>query len=338
MRNTDSGAKVAASYPTVRLVYGSLDDAAILTEEAARADIVLRMLFVVDHSIADMRLDTADSSDHAGAAQALTAGLAKHSADTPGYYIHLSGTGILMWYDAEHERYGQPPSSEQPLYNDYEDVDQLTSLPDTAFHRDVDKIVLAASRSSPNVRCAIACPPTIFGIARGPHNVRSRQINGLIRKTLRDGKAPIVGNGLTEWDNVHVFDLSRFWILLVEQAVQTGSGPVNPDIWGPKAYYFVAAGRHRWSDIARKVARIARDKGLIRTEATQRIDVLEARTSGDISWGLNSRGEARRARKVLGWSPSAPTLDETLPQEVDAEARELGLTKGQGELVAEASV
>jgi hypothetical protein len=34
---------VAAAFPKIRLVYGTLDDASILEEEAARADIVLRM-------------------------------------------------------------------------------------------------------------------------------------------------------------------------------------------------------------------------------------------------------------------------------------------------------
>ena len=43
VRNSDSGAKVAAEYPKIRLVYGTLEDSAVLEEESAKADIVIRM-------------------------------------------------------------------------------------------------------------------------------------------------------------------------------------------------------------------------------------------------------------------------------------------------------
>ncbi|RAL00007.1 uncharacterized protein BO80DRAFT_426070 [Aspergillus ibericus CBS 121593] len=37
------------------------------------------------------------------------------------------------------------------------------------------------------------------------------------------------------------------------------------------------------------------------------------------SWGLNVRCRAVRARKVLGWEPSRPSLEEELPQIVKEE-------------------
>jgi hypothetical protein len=42
VRNADKGAKVAASYPKVRLVYGTLDSVGLLEEEAGKADIIYR--------------------------------------------------------------------------------------------------------------------------------------------------------------------------------------------------------------------------------------------------------------------------------------------------------
>lgn len=42
VRDSDRGAVVAAAYPKIRLVYGTLDDAQVLEEESARADIVIR--------------------------------------------------------------------------------------------------------------------------------------------------------------------------------------------------------------------------------------------------------------------------------------------------------
>jgi hypothetical protein len=43
------------------------------------------------------------------------------------------------------------------------------------------------------------------------------------------------------------------------------------------------------------------------------------------SYGLNSRGQAKRARKYLGWNPTAPSLKEEVPNIVDVEAELLGL-------------
>lgn len=42
VRNSDKGAQIASQYPTIRLVYGDLDSAETLEEEARKADIVLR--------------------------------------------------------------------------------------------------------------------------------------------------------------------------------------------------------------------------------------------------------------------------------------------------------
>lgn len=47
VRNADKGAKVAAAYPKVRLVYGTLDSIELLEEEAGKADIIYRMTFLL---------------------------------------------------------------------------------------------------------------------------------------------------------------------------------------------------------------------------------------------------------------------------------------------------
>ena len=44
MRNPDKGAPIAAAYPKVRLVYGTLDDSKVIEDESARADIILRKI------------------------------------------------------------------------------------------------------------------------------------------------------------------------------------------------------------------------------------------------------------------------------------------------------
>ena len=38
-----------------------------------------------------------------------------------------------------------------------------------------------------------------------------------------------------------------------------------------------------------------------------------------ISWGLNSRGKAERASKTLGWKPTRGSIEELVPEILEAE-------------------
>ena len=60
VRNSDKGAQVASQYAKIRLVYGSLDDEALMEEETKKADIVINCAH----------------SDHQIGAKALARGLA----------------------------------------------------------------------------------------------------------------------------------------------------------------------------------------------------------------------------------------------------------------------
>lgn len=106
--------------------------------------------------------DTADASDHVGAAKAITAGLvAGHTKENPGYWLHTGGTGILTFEDSDKNEYG---NKSDKVYDDWEKVDELLTLPDHAFHRNVDQLVLEAGTKHADVlRTALVCPPTIYG-------------------------------------------------------------------------------------------------------------------------------------------------------------------------------
>jgi hypothetical protein len=109
-------------------------------------------------------IDAADASDHEGAAKAITKGLVKgHSKDNPGFWIHTSGTGIICFEDSDDDFAGLGRWSDKQ-YNDLSGVEELTNLPDRAFHRDIDKLVLdAAAKYNDAVKTVIVCPPTIYG-------------------------------------------------------------------------------------------------------------------------------------------------------------------------------
>jgi nucleoside-diphosphate-sugar epimerase len=104
------------------------------------------------------------------------------------------------------------------IYDDWDNISEVTSLPDSAWHRNVDKIILAASKSAPNVKTAIVCPPTIYGHGRGPGNIHSDQWYLLSRAYIQTGQAFTIGEGKNVWTKVHVHDLSKLYVMLVEEA------------------------------------------------------------------------------------------------------------------------
>lgn len=253
----------------------------------------------------------------------------------------------MTYQDTDADRYGQPLAYEP--YNDLEGIDALTGLPDHAFHRNVDKIVLDAA-GHPAIKAAIICPPTIYGKGRGVGNTKSRQVYVMANMTLKRGRAPIIGTGKASMDDVHVHDLTDLYIKMVDAALNP-EPEIDEHIWGPKEGYLLAeGGYHVWGEVAQWVAEAARAKGYIKdttlevsfpavpfsppvaesllTDHAKPLDVAEAKEIAGFeaaSYGLNSRGYAKRARKYLGWNPSAPSLKEEVPNIVDVEAELLGL-------------
>lgn len=215
-----------------------------------------------------------------------------------------------------------------------EHVSELTSLPDSAFHRDIDKIVLAAASDATKV--AIVCPPTIYGDGRGPGNQSSRQVVVLVKTALEQGKTPKIGRGLSEWDHVHVNDLADLFVLLAEAAAKNDKS-LDSKLWGKDVYYLAENGNHVWGDVSKWVAEDAYKKGFLKSEEVEAMDPDKAKEIAGfeaLSWGLNSRGQAKRAREYLGWKPHGRSLKDSIPLMVDAEAKEQGLVKGYAEKAA----
>ena len=259
-------------------------------------------------------------------ATAIAKGIAAgHSVEKPGYWIHLTGTAILTWYDVQHQRYGEAPLPEQ-RYHDIEDIQRLVTIPDGAPHRNVDKIVQGAISDS--VKVAMVCPPTIYGTGHGAVNTRSIQVPDMVLNTLEKGFAPIVSPGLTEWDNVHIWDLADVFLKLVN-ASQNPLLRTNPEIFGLNGYFFAENGAHRWSDVARWIAEEASKQGYLPEPLTKFVtqkEVEQMEGIGGPSWGLNSKGVAQRARRYLGWDPKHGTLREGIPDMITQEARARGVS------------
>ncbi|KAK1145747.1 hypothetical protein N8T08_003985 [Aspergillus melleus] len=315
VRSRGKAKEVLSAYPKARIILGGNDDSELLEREAAWADIVIH---------------TADSSDHAGAVTAIAKGLVQsHSASRPGFWLHTGGAGILTYFDSEVKKtFGE---KDDKVFNDLERIDELVNLPAAAFYRNVDEIVLNTGiKHADSVKTAVICPPTIYGKGRGPSSGRGRQVYELASFVLKEQYCPRIGKGLSRWNNVHVRDLSRVFELLVQAALDPSSKD-DPEIWGTHGYYFTENGEHVWGDLSVAVGEEAFRQGYIKGGAPETRDwsIDEAVNSSAgfeaASWGMNSRGVAARAKKVLGWRPQELGLIDELPDIVRSEAVRMGL-------------
>ncbi|KAI4855647.1 NAD(P)-binding protein [Aureobasidium sp. EXF-8846] len=314
VRNTDRGAQVAAEYPKVVLVYGDLDSSDLLEKESKKADVVCNWA----------------DADHEAAAKAIIKGLSTRESETPGFLIHTSGTGILMFTDLDQQMYGEEASK---IHDDWDNVkEMITGIPDHAPHRNVDKAVQSV-RDGHTVKSAIVCPPCIYGAGRGPGNQTSVQVPMLARSTLQQGHGIQVGAGKTFWTQIHVHDLSDLYLKLVE-AASNGGGSAT---WNDEGYYFCEAGDLLWGDVARQVAKSAHKQGFIKDEQVKEYsanEVKKIQSWGPALWGCNSRCRAIRAGKLLGWKASSPSLKEEIDATVLAEAKKLEVVVGHAKIAA----
>ncbi|KAI3584247.1 hypothetical protein IWW34DRAFT_800267 [Fusarium oxysporum f. sp. albedinis] len=276
-------------YPRIRIVRGDLDSADLLRDEAQRADIVLHFA----------------NCDHEASANALLKGMAEHTSDRPGWYIHTSGTGILTFEDGRNQTCGV---RRDKVFNDWTGVLELINLPCDAFHRNVDKIVTATTEDVPKYfRTAIVCPCCIYGDGRGPGNRSSTQVYIMATHILERGRGFVVGEGRNIWHYVHIRDLSKLFVLLTDAAAAGGEGAS----WDSEGCYFAENGNVTWGDIAEAITEAAFRNGYI---TTKDLDVLDWDATaaldpkGPYRWGSNSRGYALRATKLLGWQTEQPGL------------------------------
>lgn len=274
-------------------------------------------------------LDCANA-DNENAVSSLTKGLAARATEESAFYIHTSGNALLFVADIDRKTYGEMSTK---IYDDWDGIGEVTSLPDHAPHRKNDKNVINAD--GPKVKTAIVCPPTIYGPGRGPGNQRSHQIPELVRSMLEEKKGLQVGDGENLGPNVYIHDLSDCYVKLVEAAVE-GGGQAT---WGKEGYYFAENGEHIWGRISKAVAKYAHKQGFLPSDEVVSISEKEADDLtwwGSALWGANSRFHAIRARKLLGWSPSkgAKDLDADILEVVSAEAKSLGLIPAHAAKVA----
>ncbi|KAK3708977.1 hypothetical protein LTR37_011141 [Vermiconidia calcicola] len=289
-------------YPNVHIVKGDYDSTDTISATTSNADIVV-------HN---------GNSDHEPSIKALISGLVNRSDSSPGFLIHLSGTGIVAdWRTPDHLGKLNPK-----IWSDIQDLDTITTRPDGELHRNVDKIIqTAASENGGKLKTAIVCPPDIYGPGRGPGRTQSVYFP-VFQKEIETVGAPFyAGEGTNTRSWVHIEDLMTVYLKLVEAAVAGGGGAD----WGREGYYFAASQEASQIDIAKAVGGILESHGRIEDAEPKQLPLDTVRDMVS-SWGIkdlgvymfaaNSRTRADRAAELFGYEPKAPSLWETMEADV----------------------
>lgn len=166
----------------VKGVASTLDDRAMLVEQAKAADAVIN----------------AASSDHRGAVEALIEGL----AGSGKVFLHTSGSSIV----------GDASGGEgtDRIYAE----DQLPApTPDKAARVAIDQLVLDSAGLG--VRSAVLCNTLIYGHGALPRD--SVQLPRLVKQARKSGVVRHVGRGLNIWSNVHIDDVTDLYLLALEK-------------------------------------------------------------------------------------------------------------------------
>ncbi|CAG8980133.1 hypothetical protein HYALB_00011666 [Hymenoscyphus albidus] len=298
-------------YPNVNIVIGSFNDVDLIANTAAQNNIVIH----------------GGKTKHVGSLNAHIEGLLRRPG--PSFLIRLGGTGLIAdWQDGSN--YGE---MNPKVWSDINDIDEITSLPDDYLHRNMDKIVQAAAhRHGDKLKCAIICPPGIYGPGRGMVRKQSLFIPEMGREILKLGSPYYTQSGENRRAWVHIDDLMELYNAIVEAAVAGGGNAV----WGREGYYFAATQEATQKEMARFAGKILKSHGLIKTEEPVQLSletITEMRDGSDwhymglYTWGSNTRCTADRAKKYLGYESKAPTLWETMEGDLLFEVERLARVK-----------
>jgi hypothetical protein len=76
--------------------------------------------------------------------------------------------------------------------------------------------------------------------------------------------------------------------------------------------------------MGKKASELGLVEGELKEQALEKEKALQQAGFEAISWGLNSRGKAERARRLLGWKPSRGAIEESVEAILKDEKERLG--------------
>ncbi|KAG6353575.1 hypothetical protein INS49_005537 [Diaporthe citri] len=306
VRDENKAARLKGKYPSVQTTLGDLSSHQTLQDEARNADIVI---------------NAAPDITHQEGVSAILAGLKDGSRARKGFYIHLSGAATFYTKDPNGRKEGR-------VWDDVTDMDEILATDQSYTHVPTDNLVRSASADA---HVAVVSPVGIGGISPSLEHPVPLTTGPLLNTARAFGSGFEIARGENESGWVHVLDLARAMLLLVDNALAALAGdgqPAEPagfPLWGDRAYYFVRAEDVSFHDLQSAMVPALRRHGVVGSDEIRSVTHTQAaRTclagSSEFdpdaplpppdSWvihlatwfGINMRVRSERLA-ALGWKP-----------------------------------
>lgn len=274
------------------VIIGNLDDKEIITKHTAAVSAVIH----------------AATADHLPSVEAILAGIRQRA--TKGLettFIHTSGTSELV--DNSKGMYAS-----ETIFTDLDPDDIDAKVPDTAPHREIDLAILRGRKEiGEKAKIVIVLPPLVYGVGNRIKRL-TIQLPTMTRFALKHGYVPVIGEGKSIRCNIHVQDLVKAYMVILNWLSGTPASEVlrNP-------YFFCDSGvEMTWGDAANAIGKALHAAGKIEDAVPKNPprelydDLFGPYTPTTV--GANSRSRGERLRK-LGWQPKAKGVFESLRED-----------------------
>jgi nucleoside-diphosphate-sugar epimerase len=244
-------------------IIGTIEDSRLIAECAGAADAVI------------------NTADHQNAF--LIDSILRSLKGTGKTFIHTSGSSLL----------GGKDLGEKSDFIYTEDF-PLTPRMERAFWINLNNEIIRSSRE--NIRSIVVVPTMVYGQGLGIHK-ESVQIPNLWKLSREKGMGVHIESGSNIWSNVHVVDLARLYIDILEKA-KAGS------------YFYAENGEASLFDIAVSISKkMGAGSNTILMGIQEAVDYFGAELA-HFALASNSRCSADKARLMLGWKPEFSSIFE----------------------------
>ncbi|KAK6063656.1 nucleoside-diphosphate-sugar epimerase [Seiridium cupressi] len=326
VRDEQKAGRLTKKYPKVECVIGDTLSPEILEKASRESDLVI---------------NTSPDVTHDKGIKAILGGLKSHG-EPKRYYIHTSGAS-LIW--------DEPTGSKDARWwDDISDAQEIAALKGEVYtHAVTDSIVRDAAA---HVNVAIVSPGFVGGLSPSiehPCPITTPALF-LTSRAFKSGFQIAQGENTHAW--IHVHDLARMFLILVDNAIaglsgkESGSPPF--ELWGPEAYYFGTSEDVSFGKFIKSLIPVLKQHGVIESTDISSVSVTEAARASiggpdynpdapppaldswamhiAIMYGINMRIRASKMEK-LNWKPEKGSIIDTFP-EIVTEFLKLEKTNG----------
>lgn len=182
------------------------------------------------------------------------------------------------------------------------------------------------------VNVAIVSPTGVHGTSPSSFHPLPMNTPAVVTAFRNHGSVFTINEGTNELTFVHILDLAQLYVLLVSNAISLLSSPSvtpDPDIWGPKAYFFAGTEIIPFAAWAKAMVPALYPEVISDKEVRPvSFEVAFKASSGEEepkenTWaffstfmlGTNMRIKSSRAEKKLGWKrQQADGIEKTFPE------------------------